>query len=389
MNRSATRSLLGIDEAALKARGGYWTAREIVQQPDTLRATAALIADQRAGFETFLNPLISRADLRVVLTGAGTSAFIGDSLARWLAPLLPGQVDALATTDITCAPHLCFARDRPTLLVSFARSGDSPESVATVDAAEALIAECHHLAITCNADGALAGQMAQVAHGRTLCLPPATHDRGFAMTSSYTAMTFAARALLGGIDAALACDRIGAGVGHVLGALQPSLAALAGRRFDRVVYLGSHVLAGAAREAALKLLELTDGQTVAIHDTPLGFRHGPKTFVTDRTLVVIFMSNDRHIRRYDLDLARELARDGRAGAVVALDAGADAIEGVERLAWPGLAGADDIDLVIPFVAAAQILALHASLDLGLTPDRPNRSGTVNRVVEGVTIHALA
>jgi tagatose-6-phosphate ketose/aldose isomerase len=33
--------------------------------------------------------------------------------------------------------------------------------------------------------------------------------------------------------------------------------------------------------------------------------------------------------------------------------------------------------------------LHCALRLGRTPDRPNASGTVNRVVQGVRIHALA
>ena len=70
---------------------------------------------------------------------------------------------------------------------------------------------------------------------------------------------------------------------------------------------------GLAREAALKLLELTDGRMSRCSDSPLGFRHGPKTFVNDRTLVVVFLSNDAYTRRYDLDLLDELRRDGRAG----------------------------------------------------------------------------
>lgn len=381
--------LLGIDEATLKARNGYWTAREIAQQPVTIAATAALIAEKAGALGAFLGPLLSRRELRVILTGAGTSAFIGDSLALWLAPRLACRVETLATTDITCAPHFRLDRHCPTLLVSFARSGDSPESTAAIDAAEALIDECHHLAITCNAEGGLARRMMSVRSGRTVCLPPETLDRGFAMTSSYTAMSFAARALLGGIDEArAACAAICTAVEACIGSLQDDLQSLAAGDFDRAVYLGGHVFVGAAHEASLKLLELTDGRVAALHDTPLGFRHGPKTFVTDRTIIFMMLSADPRIRAYDIDLARELARDGRAHRLIVLDGGRADIPGAIRLAIPG-GLANDIDLLIPYVVAAQMFGVYASLEHGLTPDRPNVSGTVNRVVEGVIIHALA
>lgn len=382
-------SILGFDEESLRERSGLATAQEIAQQPATLRATAALVAAERERLDAFLQPLLARKDLRIVLTGAGTSAFIGQCLAPWLTPRLGCRVEAIATTDITCAPHLYLDPDCPTLLVSFARSGDSPESVAAVDLAERIVRECHHLAITCNQDGKLAGRMRDVANGRTLCLPEATHDRGFAMTSSFTAMTLAAWGLLGGGEMATAVERIAASVEHVLGESRAQVAALADQGFDRVVYLGSHVLKGIACEAALKLLELTDGGVMAMHDTPLGFRHGPKTFVTPDTLAVLFLSNDAHSRRYDLDLARELVADGRARTVLLIDAQSNDIHGAVGVQLAGLEGSSDVELLFAHIAVAQLLAFTMSLAHGLTPDQPSRSGTVNRVVQGVRIHAAA
>lgn len=382
-------SILGFDEALLRQRSGLATAQEIAQQPATLRATAALVAAERESLDAFLAPLLGREDLRVVLTGAGTSAFIGQCLAPWLSPRLGCRIEAIATTDITCAPHLYLDADCPTLLVSFARSGDSPESVAAVDLAERMVRECHHLTITCNADGKLARRMRDVASGRTLCLPEATHDRGFAMTSSFTAMTLAAWSLLGGGAETQAVERIAASVEHVVGEVRPQVAALADQGFDRVVYLGSHVLKGIACEAALKLLELTDGSVVAMHDTPLGFRHGPKTFVTPDTLAVLFLSNDPHSRRYDLDLARELVADGRARQVLLVDAQSNDIDGAIGVRLAGLDASTDIELLFANIVVAQLLAFSMSLAHGLTPDQPSRSGTVNRVVQGVRIHAAA
>jgi len=362
-----------------------WTRREIAQQPDTLRATQALLRTHRAEIEAFVAPLLERADLCIVLTGAGTSAFIGECLAPWLSGLLGRPVEAIATTDIVSAPSLYLRADAPTLLVSFGRSGSSPESIAAVDLVDAMVAEAHHLVITCNAEGELARRSSPNTH--VVVLPEATHDRSFAMTSSFSAMMLAALSILGGIDALDArVPAIAAAVGNVLGRCEPLIDDLATRGFKRVVYLGSGVFKGLAREAALKLMELSDGAVVTAFDTAMGFRHGPKTIINADTLAVVFVSNDPLTRRYDLDIVEELRRDGRCGALAVISAqpgdGAD-------ITIAGMAEAADADLLFPFIVPAQMFGLHVSLALGLTPDRPNASGTVNRVVQGVRIHAAA
>jgi tagatose-6-phosphate ketose/aldose isomerase len=61
----------------------------------------------------------------------------------------------------------------------------------------------------------------------------------------------------------------------------------------------------------------------------------------------------------------------------------------DTIVVPGMAQADDVDLIWPYVAAAQVFALQASLARGITPDNPNPQGIVNRVVQGVRIHAAA
>ena len=360
-----------------------WTRREIFQQGATLRATQALLASQRSGIETFLAPLLAKSELRIVLAGAGTSAFIGECLAATLAQATGRRVDAVPTTDMVSAPELYLEARTPTLLVSFGRSGNSPESIAAIDLADARVADVHHLIITCNAAGALAKRRSDDAY--VVVLPEATHDRGFAMTSSFSAMMYAALAIFSGLDAlGDRNERIARAVETVLGGTETAMAALAARGFERVVYLGSGPFQGLAREAALKLLELTDGGLVTSHDSTLGFRHGPKTIVNDRTLVVVFVSNDPLTRAYDLDLIAELRADDVAGAVLALSA---QDLGGETLRVPGLETAPDSDLLFPYIVPAQLFALHASLDRGLTPDTPNKAGTVSRVVKGVRIHS--
>jgi tagatose-6-phosphate ketose/aldose isomerase len=79
-------------------------------------------------------------------------------------------------------------------------------------------------------------------------------------------------------------------------------------------------LQGAARESALKVLELTAGKLAAFYDSPTGFRHGPKSLVDSETLVVVFVSSHPYTRQYDLDLLAELRRDRQAMRVVAIAA---------------------------------------------------------------------
>ena len=381
---------LGRDEGELQKLGALWTAREIAQQPAMLRKTHTVLVAGKDALERFFRPLLNRAATRVIMTGAGTSAFIGECLAPYLAAKLPCRVEAIPTTDLVCAPYLYFEAGTPTLLVSFGRSGNSPESVAALDLAEQSVGGIHHLAITCNPDGALARRIAAAGNGVAILLPEETHDRSFAMTSSFSCMTYAALAALSGIDGMEArVEHVAQAVEAVIAAQADAMKTLAGRRHERVVYLGSHIFKGLAREAALKLLELTDGGMIAAYDSPLGFRHGPKTIVNDKTLVVIFLSNDAYTRRYDVDLLDEIRRDGKHGGLLVISGRDESVPaGVERILIPAMGDAEDVDLLIPFIAAPQMFAFEGSISRGLSPDKPNTSGTVNRVVQGVRIHAV-
>ncbi|MYM72990.1 SIS domain-containing protein [Duganella sp. FT134W] len=383
----ADKEIFGIGVDHLDAAGGGQTAREIAQQPTVWPKIDALVSSQRAALDAFLNPLLARADLRIVLTGAGTSAFLGECLA----PALLGKglrAEAVPTTDLVSGPLRFLQPAVPTLMVSFARSGSSPESTAAVALADQLVNDVHHLVITCNADGALYRMAQGRADAFAILLPDATHDRGFAMTTSFTSMLLTAaltfRVLTAG-DTAAASNA----ASRVQAAELPLLQALVARQFQRVVYLGSNELRGLAREASLKLLELTDGRVVALFDSPLGFRHGPKTVVDADTLVVVLLSNDPYARRYDLDLLRELRNDGRAGRVLALSGHADAELGSDGVVLEGAEQAADLALALPYILFCQSFALLQSLAQGIRPDTPSASGTVNRVVQGVTIYPFS
>lgn len=367
-------------------RGAHATASEIAQQPRLWREVAG---SARTASRDFVELLLARPGLRVVLTGAGTSAFAGQVLAGALGRRTGTRVDAVASTDLVASPRDCFAQDVPTLLVSFARSGDSPESLASTELADQCLGDVHHLLITCNPDGQLARRHGDSPRSHVLLMPSAADDQGFAMTSSFTCMTLAALLALDPSPEPDLGPRLAAMADAVLDTWGQRAAQVARHGYQRIVYLGSGALKGLARESALKVLELTAGALVAMGDSPLAFRHGPKAILDDHTLVVVYLSNDPYTRAYDVDLLAELRQAQGTANVLAVTAEHGDLP-ADDSTWtlPNAVDLDDAALAIPAVVCAQLIGLHASMALGLTADNPFPSGGVNRVVQGVRVHPL-
>jgi len=347
------------------------TFREILSQPAIWRDWGARlpVADLRRW--------IAQTDTdEVWLCGAGTSAYIGDILAAGLeGQRVDGRTGprlrSVPTTDIVARPR-AYLTGQPKLIVSFGRSGNSAESLGLLDAADALAPHWPRLNITCNAASALATRPG----ARVITLPEPTHDQGFAMTSSFSTMLLTAAALFDtGLLADQTADRF-AILADALATLLPPFIAQAGsaRLPARAVFLGSGPLAFAAREAALKVMELSAGQIPALWDSTLGFRHGPKSFTTPDTDLWLFRSADPHTRAYDDDLLAELRTQFPGSTVTTPDI-------------PHPFG--DLWSAPLYVALAQILAVTWSDALGLNVDDPFAGqGTLTRVVSGVRLHPV-
>lgn len=377
--------------AELDVDGSQHTAREIAQQPDVWRKVADVIGGARAEIDAKIAPLVARTDVRIIFTGAGTSAFVGDTIVPSLGETLGRAADAVATTDIVSNPRAVFCDDRPTLLVSFARSGNSPESVAATELAEQILTEVHHLIITCNSEGRLATEHATRERSTVLLLPPETNDKSFAMTSSFSSMLLTGWLVTSGADDTTVrelCARVADAGAALLAERTADIKALAFTAPGRIVYLGSGTLAGASNEAGLKILELTAGKVVPWSDSSLGFRHGPKSVLDPTTFAVVLVSGDPYTRRYDLDMARELSAAVPEGRLLVLSADPVDVDGALCWTLPGLAGASDVATALVGVVVAQVIALFSSIGVGCTPDNPFPGGSVNRVVKGVTIHPL-
>ncbi len=362
---------------------GGATILEIGQQPGVWREVSHRDDPSTADF---LSEIVARPDIRIVLTGAGSSAFIGDMAAAALRRHLGRRVEAIATTSIVATPLDFLERHTPTLLVSFGRSGNSPESLATTALADDLVDDIWHLVLTCDADGALAKAHAARSNSRVVQMPQRTNDTGFAMTSSLTSMLLTCLQLLGPATAGDG-ETLATAAEHVIG-LQRDIAGLAATKKKRVVYLGSGPLEGLARESALKMLELTAGEVDTYFDSPLGFRHGPKSVLDEDTLVVVYAATDEYTHRYDLDIIAEIRAQLGVDAVAVISTEPLPDEYGPAVVLPGLGGLDAALIALPYLVFAQYLALFTALERGKTPDNPFPSGEVSRVVKGVTIYPM-
>ncbi len=379
-------SVLGYELPWLEQRNGVHTAQEISHQPQLWRALSTILEEQYEAIRDFLTPLLEQPDLRIILTGAGTSAFVGDAAAPFIQEGLRFQVESIPTTDLVSNPEQYLDPSRPTLVVSYARSGNSPESVAAVALVDQLVPHCHHLFLTCNRDGELSHYARTAQNACCVIMPEGSNDKSFAMTSSFSCMLMSTLTLFGGQSPKQWHEQI-----EVVAALceakleqwESAIKALATQPYERLIVIGSGGFAGLAREASLKSLELSAGKVMTAFDSSLGFRHGPKFTINDKAVVIQLLSSDAYTRGYDLDLFNEIRRDKQALAHIALTELSLNEDDVFEF---GRLDLGDQWLCFPFILFCQMLAFEKSLQLGFGPDNPCPTGEVNRVVQGVTIY---
>ena len=386
-------TIFGITEEKMKETTATFTLSEIYQQPATWEKTCRQIKEHKAELQKFIDQVIKCEDFDVILTGAGTSEFVGNALFAHLSQLLDYKVKSYGTTDIVATPEAYLSRTKPTLLISFGRSGNSPESVGAVDAAESVCDNVYHLFVTCNKDGALSKRAAETQNCYAINLTDETHDQSFAMTSSYSNMYLATYLCfhLNELPEVFTKVQAIAEAGQSFldkgyGVAQDIVDSY---DFKRIVYLGSNTLKGTSQESALKMLELTAGRVVTMYDTPMGFRHGPKSIVDDTTLTVVYLSDDAYTRQYEIDLLKEMSGQRKGNKIVAVMSKED--ETVKALVDHTVVFGlkedyENILLGLDYIMFAQTLAVLKSLSLQITPDNPCPTGEVNRVVKGVTLY---
>ncbi|HEL0380469.1 TPA: SIS domain-containing protein [Streptococcus equi subsp. zooepidemicus] len=382
-------------QAELELLGAAITTREIKQQPELWSEVFESFLEQKESLLAFFDRIRESANgdkVKIIFTGAGTSEYIGNTICHYLE--MTGDREnylfySIASTDLVAAPSQYLFEEDTVVLVSFARSGNSPESVAAVSLVNQLVSNPYHLVITCAKEGALAQNAKKDQRSYLFLMPEASNDAGFAMTGSFSCMMLAALLIF---DQAHSLEEKKCYLDQIVGMVaaiiqqEADLQKLVSLEFQRLVYLGSGALAGLTQEAQLKILELTAGRIATVYDSSMGFRHGPKSFIDDQTLVIGFVSNDPYTRRYDLDVLEEIREDAIAVDTLALQQQGSEGFGGHCFDLDSSVLLPDAYLAFPLVFIAQTIALLSSIKINNLPDTPSATGTVNRVVQGVKIY---
>lgn len=388
-------NFFGIDKETLEEKKSFNTAKEILQQPKLWKETLEIFRNSEKPLKEYFKKIGFGKEFDVVFTGAGTSEYVGNILEPLLNKNETSEFKSIATTDILNNPLNYMKKNKKTLVVSFARSGDSPESAGVIDIADKIIDEVYHLFITCNKEGALAKRAEGNKKIFLLLMPEESNDKGFAMINSFSCM------LLAGIlsfskDNSEVIDEMGEIISIAekeLNEKYPEIKKLAEEDHKRIVVLGSGILKGLAEELSLKIMELSAGKVVSVSNTTLGFRHGPKAIVNEETIVFELVNQDEYAMKYDEGLLEEMSEDKSADKLIAYNiSNNNSIEGsTYKVIKPdetdrGKIRNKELASLFIYLIYGQTYAFFKSQYLGNTTDNPFPSGEVNRVVKKFKIH---
>ncbi|HCU21536.1 MAG TPA: sugar isomerase [Candidatus Atribacteria bacterium] len=386
-------AFISLDDAQKEALGIQYTPQEIHGQVDLWTSSVERVFQYRHKLVELFSSQLDKKRSIIYLAGAGTSEFVGYCLQGLFRQSFPIPVQVVSTGKLVTHPEEYFAHTNP-LMISFARSGDSPESCGAYEIANQFSDSIRHLVITCNKEGGLARRARHDPNSLVIDLDKATNDRGLAMTASFSNMVIAGQA----------CSQIHSpdeytqklpqlvAAGKQLLAMTPGVVKrIAESDFQRAVFLGSGSHFGTAIESHLKLQELTSGQIMCGYNTFLDVRHGPKAVINKQTLVVAFLSFDPYVRRYELELLKEIRQQelGKmtilVGQAIDYEVGRFGDEVIEiNLNSQSMLP----DALTPpvYVMIGQLLGLFKSLHLGFKPDSPSKTGVIHRVVQGVKVY---
>lgn len=380
--------LLGKSIEVQKQLGYFHTLREICQQPSTWLRTCALLKGHVAAMKR------SFANIRsLTLTGSGSSEYAGDCVRMPLQNELGVVAQAVAGGALLLHGSKALAPGRPGLMVSLARSGDSPESAGVLNLMLRAEPEIRHVVLTCNDAGSLARTYRDNPRVLVIALDQETNDRGLVMTSSFTNLVLAAR-FAGLLDQETRyeslCEQLSATASQFISSHIGDISKISRKVFNRAVFLGSGSRFAAARECALKMLEMTAGRVSTMCESYLGVRHGPMSFIHKDTLMVCFLSSDPTLRAYESDLMRELDQKelGLLKVVIGESIPAKILRKDDLgLECNGLRQIGDENAPVIDVIAGQLLAFFRCMAEGLRPDSPSEGNVINRVVQTFALHS--
>jgi glutamine---fructose-6-phosphate transaminase (isomerizing) len=305
----------------------------------------------------------SRSRAEWLFIGCGTSFYLAEAAANsWT--LLTGQrARALPGSEPLLFPELALAKEPNLQAVVISRSGKTSEALR---AANLFKSEIHvpTIGITCAPNTPLE-DICDV----TIRISSAD-EKSTVMTRSFTSMLLALQHLAARTVKNESCLK---SLESMAVQFVPQIQAIAEKmqgfvanhNFEDYVFLAQGPFYGIAREASLKVMEMSCSYSQAFH--ALEFRHGPKAIVSENTCLMFFLSENGY--QAEKEVLGEMAELGGVIITICNRASEHVRRNSDLVFELGFDG-PDVARLAPYVVPAQLLGFFTGTKKNLDPDNP-------------------
>jgi glutamine---fructose-6-phosphate transaminase (isomerizing) len=343
------------------------------------------ITNQKAAWQEAIDVILSnfpRIDAffntnppnRILFTGCTSPYYAGESAsAAWQARLgIPTQ--AAPCSELVLFPDAYYCKGDNPILIVLSRSGKTTEALWAIEEFEKRYPG-RSLLIGCSENTPLDKLVSMSLH------LPQGFDVTLPQTKSFSAMYLATQfmgALLGKQEENIRILKSAPKVfdGIVERTEEKIVRIMEDGDFDKIIYLGSGPLYGIAREATLKIMEMSFSNAFCFPF--LESRHGPRSLFDEKTLVVGLISHSG--LRQEARVLEEYTRDlGVTTLAIVPDqnwVGDKTTHVISTLQdWP-----DEI-LGLAYLPVTQLIGYYRALKLGANPDVSKNTTAFIEIIE--------
>lgn len=326
------------------------TYNEIIRQADQLEKTLDIVENIKMKFE--------KVDF-VLFTGCGTSFYLATSAAKYYQAVTGQFASAVPASELFLHTSSTILPEKKYLIVAISRSGTTSEIMIALNHLK-VYTNIRSLAVTCNEDTPMAASADQVIALNHIS------EKSVVMTQSFTNMLFALQVLTAKQASSIQNLNELKQVPRLVKAALKSEVLTKGVAEDltkkRFIFLGSGSYNGIAKEATLKLKEMT--QTECESYSSLEFRHGPISIVDGSTVVILLTQLETG--DYDQQLVKDIQQLG--GYVLIIGPVPEGFEANHIIKLTNQIS--DMNRHAIYVPYLQLLAYQRAMHLGVDPDKP-------------------
>lgn len=344
---------------------GAYTISEILSQPFCWSTTLRDL--QKSGTLPKVAEKFQAAREWLFL-GCGSSFYIAQAAAASMAELTGLRTRALPASEVMLFPDSAQIERGKCVPVLISRSGKTTEVLRVAEILKQRGVET--LGISCAPGEALHKLASEI------LLLPTADEQSMVMTRSFSTMLLVLQALAATIagrpEFLQSLEQLTPPTEKLLSSLPSRVREfVTDHGFEDYVCLGQGPLYGIACELALKLTEMSVSYAQAFHT--LEFRHGPKSIVSPKTLILFLLSERGYTA--EVEALEEIKKLGGTTVSITNQADARARKATDFMVELAADG-PELARIAPYLVTGQLMGLYTGLKKGHDPDRPKNLSRV-------------